>query len=135
MDKPEQEKKKETRKEAAEWGRLAERIAVDYITRQGFPITETNWRCGNHIEIDIISIQGDEIAFVEVKARNGRYQSAEDAIDIKKMKQMVKGANAYIQQQEHDYSARFDVALVEGTPQDYEFTYLQDAFVPPLNAR
>lgn len=131
----EQEVKRDIKKEAAEWGRLAEQLTVDYIASEGFPITETNWRCGNHIEIDVISIQGDEIAFVEVKARNGKYQNAEDAIDLKKMKKMVKGANAYLQQQEFDYSARFDVALVEGSPEDYEFTYIKSAFVPPLNAR
>lgn len=127
--------KKSRREKAAEWGRLAEQLAAEHITKEGYAVTETNWRCGNHIEIDIISIQGDEIAFVEVKARNGRYQNAEDAVDIKKMKKMVKGANIYLQQQEFDYSARFDVALVEGDPDNYEFTYIKGAFVPPLNAR
>ena len=129
------DKKRDLKKEAADWGRLAERLACEHIVKEGFPITETNWRVGNHVEIDIISIQGEEIAFVEVKARNGKYQHAEDAIDIKKMKKMVKGANIYLQQQQYDYTARFDVALVEGTPQDYEFTYLKDAFIPPLDVR
>ena len=129
------EGKRDFRKEAAEWGKLAEKLTCEHIVSQGYPITETNWRIGNHLEIDIISIQGDEIAFIEVKARNGKYQHAEDAIDLKKMKKMVKGANIYLQQQEHDYTARFDVALVEGSPSDYEFTYIRDAFVPPLTAR
>lgn len=126
---------RESREKAAEWGRLAERLTVEHIARQGYAVTETNWRLGNHLEIDIISIQDDEVAFIEVKARNGRYQNAEDAIDIKKMKKMVKGANAYLMQLPHDYTARFDVALVEGSPEDYEFTYLKAAFVPPLEAR
>lgn len=124
--------RKSKTRDAAEWGRLAEELACRHIAAEGYAVTETNWRCGNHLEIDIISIQGSEIAFVEVKARNGRYQNAEDAIDLKKMKQMVKGANVYLQQQQFDYTARFDVALVEGSPQDYEFTYIKNAFVPPL---
>ena len=129
------DKKRDLKKEAADWGRLAERLACEHIVKEGFPITETNWRVGNHVEIDIISIQGEEIAFVEVKARNGKYESAEDAIDLKKMKQMVRGADIYLQNQDHDFTARFDVALVEGDPNDYDFTYLRDAFIPPLNAR
>ena len=129
------EKRQKADNKGVEWGRLAEQLAVEYITKQGFPITATNWRLGNHLEIDIISIQGDEIAFIEVKARNGKYQSAEEAVDLKKMKRMVKGANAYLQEQKLDYSARFDVVLLEGTPEDYEFTYLKEAFIPPLNAR
>ena len=123
------------KREASEFGKFAEELTRDYILKQGFAITDCNWRFGNHIEIDLISIQGDEIAFIEVKARNGRYQNAEDAIDLKKMKQLVKGADIYLQTQKYDYTARFDVALLEGDMNDYEFTYLKDAFIPPLNAR
>lgn len=115
----------------AGWGRLGEKITREYLTRQGLPITESNWRFGNHLEIDIISQQGDEIAFIEVKTRNGKYNSPEDAINIKKMKLMVKAANIYLQRLEQDFTARFDVALIEGSPEDYEFTYLKDAFIPP----
>ena len=125
----------ERQKKGAEWGRMGEDITRDYITRKGFPITESNWRCGNRLEIDIISQQGNEMVFVEVKTRNGKFNSAEDAIDEKKIRQMVKAANAYLKEQEHDYDARFDVALIEGSPEDYEFTYIENAFVPPLTAR
>ena len=134
-------KKEETKKiprkkeEAARFGKFAEELACEYIVRQGFAITERNWRFGNHIEIDLISQQGDEMVFIEVKARNGKYLNAEDAIDLKKIKRLVKGANIYLQQLEHDFTARFDIALLEGNMEDYEFTYLQDAFIPPLNAR
>lgn len=126
---------KDIRKKAADWGKLGERITADYLASKGFPVTEQNWRCGNRIEVDLISEQGDEMVFIEVKTRNGKYNSAEDAIDLKKMKQMVKAANAYINQQPRDFSARFDVALIEGSPADYEFTYIENAFIPPLNVR
>lgn len=125
----------ELRKKAAEWGRLGEEITREYLTRKGYPITESNWRCGNRLEVDIISQQGDEMVFVEVKTRNGKYTHAEDAIDEKKIKQLVKAANAYLSQTDRPYSARFDVALVEGSPEDYEFTYIENAFVPPLSAK
>lgn len=125
----------EIRNRAAEWGRLGEEITRDYITKKGFPITEVNWRCGNRLEIDLISQQGDEMVFVEVKSRNGKYNSAEDAIDEKKIKQIVKAANAYLKQLDRPFNARFDVALVEGSPEDYEFTYIENAFIPPLNSR
>ena len=125
----------ERRKKAAEWGRLGEEITRDYLVKQGHPITEMNWRCGGKLEVDIISRQGDEMVFIEVKTRNGRFNSAEDAITEKKIKQLVKAANAYLQMQSRVYDARFDVALIEGSPADYEFTYIQNAFIPPLTAR
>lgn len=126
--------KKEVRKKAAEWGRLGETLVRDHLAARGFAITDSNWRVGK-LEIDLISEQGDEMVFIEVKTRNGRYNSAEDAIDEKKIKRIVKAANAYLARQERDYTPRFDVALVEGSPDDYEFTYLEAAFIPPLNAR
>lgn len=125
----------ETRNKAAEWGKKGEEIARDYIVRQGFPITATNWRCGSRLEIDIISEQGEEMVFVEVKTRNGKFQSAEDAIDEKKIKQIVKAANAYLKSQPRAYDARFDVALIEGTPENYDFTYIKNAFIPPVTSR
>lgn len=129
------EDKGKKRQAAAEWGRLGEEITRDYITRQGFPITESNWRCGSRLEIDIISQQGDEMVFVEVKTRNGRHDNPEDAIDYKKIRNMVRAADAYLSGLERPYAARFDVALIEGSPDDYEFTYLKNAFVPPLNIK
>ena len=126
------EKTKKKRLKAAEWGRLGEELTREYLIQQGHPITETNWRCGSRLELDIISQQGDQMVFIEVKTRNGKYNSPEEAIDEKKIKQIVKAANAYLMSLERPFDARFDVALVEGTPQDYEFTYLENAFVPPL---
>lgn len=125
----------EEKLKAAEWGRLGEKLTADYLASKGFAVTEYNWRCGGRLEIDLISEQGNEMVFIEVKTRNGRYQSAEDAIDEKKIKQMVKAANIYLKQLERDYDARFDVALIEGSPEDYEFTYIENAFLPPLSAR
>lgn len=128
-------KSREIRKKAAEWGKLGEEITMEFLARKGFPVTEMNWRFGNRFEIDLISQQGDTMVFIEVKTRNGKFQSAEDAVDEKKIKQIVKAANAYLNQQERAFDARFDVALVEGTPDDYQFTYIENAFIPPLTAR
>ena len=44
-----------------EWGKQAEDIAADYLTAEGYVIRERNWRCGNHIEIDIIAQEGTTI--------------------------------------------------------------------------
>lgn len=126
------EEQKEKKGKALEWGREGETITVDYLTKQGHAITATNWRCGKTLELDIISEQGEEMVFVEVKTRNGKFNSAEEAIDEKKIKQIVKAANAFLQTLSRPYDARFDVALIEGNPLDYEFTYIKNAFVPPL---
>lgn len=129
------ENEKADRLKAVEWGKMGEAITRDYLISFGHPVTEMNWKCGNHLEIDLISQQGDEMVFIEVKTRNGKFNSAESGIDEKKIKQIVKAANAYLQQLDRPFNARFDVALIEGQPDDYDFTYIEDAFIPPLNAR
>ena len=130
-----EKRNREIREKASEWGKLGEEITKDYITKIGHPVTERNWRCGNQLEIDIISQQGDEMVFIEVKTRNGKFNSAEKAVDEKKIKKLVKAANAYLNQLDRDFTARFDVALIEGEPENYEFTYIENAFIPPLIAR
>lgn len=135
MEESDKKREKDRFKEASEWGKLGEKITCEYLTKKGFPVTETNWRCGSRLEIDIISQQGDVMVFIEVKTRNGKFNSAEEAINEKKINQIVKAANAYLRQLERSFDARFDVALIEGSPSDYEFTYIEDAFIPPLTAR
>lgn len=123
------------KRQAVEWGRLGETLTREHIAAKGYAVTESNWRCGKNLEIDLISEQGDEMVFIEVKTRNGKYNSAEDAVDEKKIKRIVKAANVYLNRQQRDYTPRFDVALIEGSPSDYEFTYIEEAFIPPLNVK
>lgn len=123
------------KQKSADWGKFAENLTCEYLTERGLNVTERNWRCGNRLEVDLISQQGNEMVFIEVKARNGKYDKAEAAIDEKKMKQLVKAANAYLQQFDKPFYARFDVALVEGGPEKYDFSYIENAFIPPLTAR
>lgn len=122
------------RKKALEWGKIGENLTKEYLLQKGFAVTAENWRCGS-LEIDLISEQGDEMVFIEVKTRNGRFERAEDAVDPKKIRRIVRAANAFLNMQSRDYTARFDVALVEGDPQNHSFTYIENAFYPPLSTR
>ena len=115
-----------------EWGKEAEEIAVNYLTSEGYTIRETNWRFGNHIEIDIIAQEGNTIIFVEVKARKGDFISPEETITPAKMKKIIKGGNIYLQQLPHLFSYRLDVITILGTPDHYTLNHLPDAFLPPL---
>lgn len=116
---------------AEQWGRVAEEIAVEYLIAQGVPVTERRWRAGR-LELDVISQQGDEMVFIEVKSRLGKYENPEDAITPEKIKRIVCAADAYLKSLEHDFYARFDVVLVEGDEKNHTVHYIKDAFYPPL---
>lgn len=127
---------KSNKEEAKEWGRLAEKIVCEWLISKGYTVRETNWRPStSKSEIDIIAQKDDTLAFVEVKARSDRGVDPAEAITPEKIKNIVRGANAYLKTQEYDFFYRFDVATISGTPEDYDFDYLEDAFLPPLTRR
>jgi putative endonuclease len=49
-------------------GDYGERLAVRYLREQGLTIVDRNWRCVRG-EIDIVALDGECLAFVEVKTR------------------------------------------------------------------
>lgn len=116
-----------------EWGKLAEQIAADYLITHGYIIRERNWRIGNRIEIDIIAETCGTIVFVEVKARKGNFQTAEDAVDTPKRQKMIRGGDIYLRNLPHMFPYRLDVITVTGTPDNYEVTHMPDAFLPPMH--
>lgn len=113
-----------------EWGAFAEHQAAEHLRLQGYVIRETNYRL-NHIEIDIIAEKGNEIVFVEVKARSGEAEDPEDAVDSKKRSKMIRGADIYLRNLDHDYYWRFDIITLTGTPDKYILCHYPDAFYPP----
>lgn len=121
------------KEEARIWGREAERIVRDFLTKKGYTIRDYNWRPKtSKSEIDIIAQKDDTLAFVEVKARTDNDLDPADALTADKIRSLVRGANSYLDTQPFDFYYRFDVATVTGNPDDYSLDYLEDAFLPPL---
>lgn len=129
----EQEEKK---KDAYQWGKIAEKIVAEWMLAKGYTIRERNWRPStSKSEIDIIAQKDDTLVFTEVKARSDKDLDPAEAITPDKIKKVVRGANSYLNMQDFDFFFRFDVATVSGTPDDYVLDYLEDAFLPPLKSR
>lgn len=118
------------------WGKEAEDIAAAFLLSRGYTVRERNWRPKNtHLEVDIIAQSGQEIIFVEVKARSADGIDPIDAVDDKKIRKIVRAADIYLRSQPHDYLYRFDIITVSGNPDDYELDHIPDAFLPPLSTR
>ncbi|MBD5233897.1 MAG: YraN family protein [Bacteroidales bacterium] len=114
-----------------ETGKWGERIASDYLKEVGYSILHENWRMG-HLEIDIVARKDDELVFAEVKTRSDRDSDPLDAIDKRKIANMVRAADAYMKHENLPFEARFDIFAISGTPDEYEFEHIPDAFYPPL---
>lgn len=67
-------------------------------------------------EIDLIFLKGQELVFVEVKARsNNSFGTPFEAVDINKQRKLVRTAKLYLNSHPKyfDYNYRIDVAAVD----------------------
>ena len=79
-----------------EFGAHAERLAAEYLERNGWTILHRNWRFGRR-EIDLIARRGCTVAFVEVKARSRvSHGHPLESIDWRKRRDLGIAASAWI---------------------------------------
>ena len=100
-------------------GAVGEAAARAFLEKQGYTILAQNWHAGRWGEIDIIAQQGDELVFVEVKARRGAgFGYPEEAVNRAKQAKLRGAGQAYLTSHPQlPQKARFDViALVLTKP-------------------
>lgn len=94
-------------------GNIGEDAVCGFLVRHGYEIIKRNFTVRGG-EIDIIAEKADTIAFVEVKTRTiGSMTSAEEAVDLRKQRLIIRTAQAYLQNAAQPLQCRFDVATVE----------------------
>jgi putative endonuclease len=95
-------------------GILGEKLARDFLVRQGYRIIENNYR-GPAGEIDIVARHEDYLVFIEVRTKKSlAFGSPEESITPAK-KEKIK-ATAFHYQQMHDNLPqlwRIDVVAIE----------------------
>jgi putative endonuclease len=75
--------------------RFGEDIATNFLKKKGYKIIERNFRKG-YGEIDIVSIHGNILVFVEVKTRTTfLYGGAIEAIAYHKLQKLIKSCEFY----------------------------------------
>jgi len=111
-------------------GRLGERIACLYLMREGFDILARRHR-GSAGEIDLIALEDDILAFIEVKTRASReFGDPWEFVDWQKQQRVRRTAEDFIAR--HDlfqFTYRFDIVSVvsPGTPRQ-EVALFRNAF-------
>lgn len=106
-------------------GAIGEKLAADYLIKQGYEIIETNYRCKEG-EVDIIARDNDFLVFIEVRTKNSRvFGSPEESVTNTKKQHLKNVAARYIES--HDKLSqqwRIDFVAVEldraGRPQRIE---------------
>lgn len=119
------------RDQKAELGKWGEGHAVEYLSRMGYRIEQTNWRYRRY-EIDIIAWDGDVLVFIEVKTRSsGSFYAPEATVDRHKWNRLACAAGAYMIKVDHEWEIRFDAVSVWLMKSGYpKVRHLQDVFFP-----
>lgn len=111
-------------------GRWGERVAEMYLREHGLELLACNVRT-HYGEIDLVMKQGQELVFVEVKARtNDTYGMPESALTENKRAHLLAAIEAYLLTLDQPESQwRVDVVAVRGKPGEVnvEITWFENA--------
>ncbi|MEB7640853.1 YraN family protein [Acinetobacter pittii] len=112
---------------AQQLGKWAEQTALNLLQKQNYVCVTSNYH-SRRGEVDLIVKRGQELVFVEVKARTiGNYGQACEMVTRTKQKKIIKTAMRFLQRYPsyQDFYCRFDVICFD-FPQKIAKTVQQD---------
>ncbi len=112
-------------------GKQGEKLAQEYLKRQGYVIIITNF--SNQLgEIDIIATDGDTLCFVEVRTRTSSWHGHPfESVTRTKQCKIIRVAQSYLQMKygNDDVKARFDVVgIIPETGDKFKIDIIKNAF-------
>ena len=113
-------------------GKSGEKIAANYLLKKGYKILFRNYH-SQFGEIDIIALDKDTLAFIEVKTRSSNFESGFSSVSFSKQQKLTKTALDFISKnyEYEDFLTRFDVIVVLfDQREEYRLKHLVDAFLP-----
>lgn len=117
----------------AQLGAAGERAVGIFLEKQGYKILVYNYRITGG-EIDLIATRKDVIAFVEVKVRTTDYFNSSNVIIPSKQRKIILSAKKFCMLHKIIYKIlRFDIALLKPNGDDFEITYIPNAFTQREN--
>jgi len=118
-----------------ETGKMAEDVALEYLTGLGQKLLDRNWRSG-HKELDLVmksaSQEGtDRLHIVEVRSlKEPNLYLPYESIDINKQRVVISAARSYIYQNNISWETQFDIVSVIFKSDCVSLEYFPDAFAP-----
>lgn len=99
-------------------GNYGEKIAAEYLQKQGYKILETNKHFSRYCEIDIIALDKNTLVFVEVKTRSSQFCGHPlEAITKTKYNHIKTGALTYIKDNPTYRNYRIDAIAIITKPE------------------
>jgi len=112
-------------------GRQAEQLAFNFLVGSDLRPVARNFHCRGG-EIDLIMLDGDCLAFVEVRYRaNAKFAPASHTVDTHKQRKIIRTAAMFVARNSRfsTLTMRFDVVAIEGSFGE-TVAWIKDAFRP-----
>ncbi|MXY50337.1 MAG: YraN family protein [Gemmatimonadetes bacterium] len=112
-------------------GSHGESIAETFLRRKGHAVLARNYRDPvSRCEIDLITRDGDELVFVEVKAGTGhRFGDPHSWVDGRKQRHIARTARRFLQERNwYETPCRYDVIGIDLSQNPPGVTHLEHAF-------
>lgn len=114
--------------EHIDFGKMGETMAVAYLRSQGLEIIEVNWQHKKY-ELDIVAKEGDFLVIVEVKTRRTNFfGEPEEFVKRSKQRQLIEGANAYLENKKRSEEIRFDIVSVLYNANQSKINHIRNAY-------
>jgi len=116
-------------------GQIGEKLAAEYLIKNGYSILDRNWNLHHGCELDLVAIKNYHLHFIEVKTRsekpvkfNTEDIHPEIAIDNKKIRNISRAIQAYrYQKRFSNIESQIDsIAIIYRTSEDYELHHYLD---------
>lgn len=116
------------RREAVDYGKTGEQMATRYLEEAGYVILDRNYRRRQQ-EVDIIALDHDELAVIEVKSRTENTLLApEEAVDHRKRQHIIRVANNYVLRHHRTEPVRYDIIAITGHGAEAQIRHIKNAF-------
>jgi putative endonuclease len=94
-------------------GRDAEDVAAEFLVNKGMTMITRRYKCRAG-ELDLVALDGDMLAFIEVKQRLSPGSRAEEAVSPRKRELIHRSAREYLQKMgEPDRAYRVDLVAID----------------------
>ena len=112
-----------------ELGKEGEKLAVDFLQKNGYEILETNYRYLK-AEVDIIARKGDIVCGIEVKTRSTPdFGNPQDFVKPRQIGLVVSAMNNYVESLNLDVDVRFDIVAIIKNKLGTQLEHIEDAFL------
>ena len=113
-----------------DFGKLGEKLAVDFLIDKGYTILHHNWR-HSYYEIDIVAFKDEVPHFIEVKTRSSNeFGEPEESVSKKKIRFLLQAADEFLFKNPQYTNFQIDIlSITIRNQEDPQYFFIEDVYL------